>query len=173
MIFDVVKAIALLFLAVLIQISILDAYTLLGGTVNLVLVMLISISLLRGSIFGACAGFGAGLLIDTANLATLGYTSLLLTLAGFWTGRYGETTARDRFHSPFLSVAVITVLYGLGTLALNAVLGQPTPAAAYLSGLPGTVLLNLIFTWPVYTFMRRVFPPTGMLDRVHEVRLLG
>ena len=173
MIFDVVKAIALLFLAVLIQISILDAYTLLGGTVNLVLVMLISISLLRGSIFGAFAGFGAGLLIDTANLATLGYTSLLLTLAGFWTGRYGETTARDRFHSPFLSVAVITVLYGLGTLALNAVLGQPTPAAAYLSGLPGTVLLNLIFTWPVYTFMRRVFPPTGMLDRVHEVRLLG
>ena len=173
MIFDVFKAIALLFVAVLIQISIIDAYTPFGGTANLVLVMLISISLLRGSVFGAFAGFGAGLLIDTANLATLGYTSLLLTLAGFWTGRYGETTARDRFHSPFLSVAVITLLYGFGTLGLNAVLGQPTPAGAYLSGLPGTVLLNLILTWPVYSFMRRVFPPTGPLDRVHEVRLLG
>jgi rod shape-determining protein MreD len=171
--FDVVKAIALLFLAVLIQISIIDPYRPFGGTANLVLVVLISISLLRGSIFGAFAGFGAGLLLDTANLATLGYTSLLLTLAGFWTGRYGETTARDRFHSPFLAVAVITVLYGIGTLGLNAVLGQPTPAGAYLSGLPATVCLNLILTWPVYTLMRRVFPPTGVLDRVHEVRLLA
>ena len=43
-----------------------------------------------------------GLLIDIANLGTLGFTSLLLTLAGFWTGRYGETTARDRFHAPFV-----------------------------------------------------------------------
>ena len=97
----------------LIEVSVIGAYTPLGGTADLVLVVLISIALLRGSVFGAFAGFGAGLLIDTANLTTLGFTSLLLTLAGFWTGRYGETTARDRFHAPFLAVAVITVLYAL------------------------------------------------------------
>jgi rod shape-determining protein MreD len=170
---DVVKAVAFLFLAVLLQVSVISAYTPLGGTADLVLVMLISIALLRGSIFGAFAGFGAGLLIDTANLATLGFTSLLLTLAGFWTGRYGETTARDRFHAPFVAVAVITVLYGFGTLALNAVLGQPAPAGPYLSGLPATVLWNLILTWPVYSLMRRAFPPIDVLDRVHDVRLLG
>ncbi len=170
---DTLKAIALLFLAVLIQVSVFGGYAPLGGTANLVLVLLISIALLRGSVFGALAGFGAGLLIDTANLETLGFTSLLLTLAGFWTGRYGETTARDRFHAPFLAVAVISVLYSLGTLALNAVLGEPAPAGAYLSGLPATVLLNLILTWPVYSFARRFFPPVDVLDRVHEVRLLG
>jgi rod shape-determining protein MreD len=172
-ILDVFKAVALLFLAVLIQISMLDVYTPLGGTADLVLVMLIAIALLRGSIFGAFAGFGAGLLLDTANLGTLGFTSLLLTLAGFWTGRYGETTARDRFHAPFISVAVISILYGFGSLALNFVLGEPAPAGAYLSGLPATVFLNLVLTWPVYAFVRRVFPPTDVLDRVHEVRLLG
>jgi rod shape-determining protein MreD len=172
-ILDTVKAVALLFLAVLVQISMLDVYSPLGGSANLVLVVLIAIALLRGSIFGAFAGFGAGLLIDTANLATLGFTSLLLTLAGFWTGRYGETTARDRFHAPFTSVAVITVLYGFGTLGLDVVIGQPAAAGAYLSGLPATVLLNLILTWPVYTFVRRLFPPNDVLDRVHEVRLLG
>ena len=156
-----------------IQVSVFGAYAPLGGTANLVLVLLISIALLRGSVFGAIAGFGAGLLIDTANLGTLGFTSLLLTLAGFWTGRYGETTARDRFHAPFTSVAVITVLYGFGTLALNFVLGEPAPAGAYLSGLPATVLLNLLLTWPVYGFARRLFPPVDVFDRVHEVRLLG
>jgi rod shape-determining protein MreD len=170
---DTVKAVVLLFLAVLIQVSVIGVYTPLGGTADIVLVLLISIALLRGSVFGAIAGFGAGLLIDTANLGTLGFTSLLLTLAGFWTGRYGETTARDRFHAPFLAVAVISVLYGFGTLALNAVLGEPAPAGPYLSGLPSTVLLNLLLTWPVYTFARRLFPPVDVLDRVHEVRLLG
>jgi len=68
-------------------------------------VALLSIALLRGSVFGAIAGFGTGLLLDTATLGTLGVTSLLLTVFGFWIGRYGETTARDRFHAPFLSVA--------------------------------------------------------------------
>ena len=173
MIVDVIKAAVVLFLAVLIQLSFFDLYTPFGGTANLVLVMLIAISLLRGSIFGAFAGFCAGFMLDTANLGTLGFTSLLLTLAGFWTGRYGETTARDRFHAPYTSVAVITVLYGIGTLALDFFLGEPAPAGPYLSGLPATVLLNLVLAWPVYGLARRVFPPADVLDRVHEVRLLG
>ncbi len=173
MIFDGTKAVAFLFVAVLIQVSVLDVYQPFGGSADIVLVGLIAISLLRGSIFGAVCGFCAGYLIDTANLGILGFTSLLLTLAGFWTGRYGETTARDRFHAPYTSVAVISLLYGIGTLALDFVLGQPAPAGPYLSGLPATILLNLILTWPVYTFARRLFPPIDVADRVHEVRLLG
>ena len=170
---DIVKAFALLFVAVLVQVSVLDAYTPLGGTADFVLVALLAISLLRGSVFGAAAGFGAGLLIDTANLGTLGFTSLLLTLAGFWIGRYGETTARDRFHAPFTSVGVVTVLYALGALGIHFVLGDPAPAHRVMSGVPGSVLLNLLLTWPVYTFVRRLFPPVDAFDRVHEVRLLG
>ncbi len=173
MTFDAIKAAVLLFIAVLVQVSILAFYSPLGGTADLVLVCLIAVALLRGSVFGALAGFAAGLLIDTANLGTLGFTSLLLTLAGFWTGRYGETTAQDKAHAPFTSIAVITILYSFGTLALNFVIGQPSPAGSYLSGLPATVLLNLLLTWPVYVFARRLFSPLDGLDRVHEVRLLG
>ena len=100
-----------------------------------------------------------GLLLDTATLGTLGFTSLLLTLAGFWIGRYGETTARDRFHAPFLSVAVVTVLYAFGQLALQFVLGEPAPAGLVADGLPAALLLNLILTLPVYALARRLFPP--------------
>src|SRR5437763_17137707 len=108
---DALKAAVLLFLAVIVQVSILGGYSPLGGTPDLLLVVLLSIALLRGSVFGALAGFGAGLLLDTANLGTLGFTSLLLTVAGFWIGRYGETTAHDRFHAPSLSVTSVTVIY--------------------------------------------------------------
>lgn len=173
MMLDSVKAALLLFVAVLIQDSLISAYAPLGGSADLVLVVLLSIALFRGSIFGAAAGFGAGLLLDMANLSTLGFTSLLLTLAGFWIGRYGETTARDRFHAPFTSVGVVTVLYAFGALALLFVLGDPAPAGDVVSSIPASVLLNLLLTVPVYAFVRRLFPPVDMYDRIHEVRLLG
>ena len=169
---DLLKAAGLLFVAALLQLSVITQYPPFR-TSSIVLVVLLSIALLRGSVFGAVAGFGVGLLLDIATLGTLGVTALLFTVAGFWIGRYGETTARDRFHAPFTSVAVITVLYSLGTLALGFVLGQPAPAGAYLAGLPATVLLNLVLTWPVYASVRRLLPPADVLDRVHEVRLLG
>jgi rod shape-determining protein MreD len=170
---DTLKAAVLLFVAVLVQISLASAYAPLGGSANVVLVVLIAVSLLRGSIFGAAAGFGTGLLLDTANLGVLGFTSLLLTLAGFWIGRYGETTAGDRFHAPFTSVAVVTMLYAFGSIALGFFLGESVPAAAVFDGLPATVLLNLVLTWPIYWSVRRLFPPSAHSDRVHEVRLLG
>jgi rod shape-determining protein MreD len=169
---DGVKAALVLFVAGLVQLVVLSQYSVFRSA-SLVLVALLSIALLRGSIFGAVAGFGTGLLLDTATLGTLGFTSLLLTVAGFWIGRYGETTARDRFHAPFLSVAVVTILYGLGEVVLQFVLGQPAPAGAVAAGLPLGLLLSLLLTLPVYALVRRMFPPAQIGDRVREVRLLG
>jgi rod shape-determining protein MreD len=169
---DGVKAALVLFVAAVFQLSVLTEYHQFR-TSSIVLVTLLSIALLRGSIFGAIAGFGTGLLIDVATLGTLGITALLLTVAGFWIGRYGETTARDRFHAPFLSVGVVTVLYAFGQLALQFVIGEPAPAGLVLHGLPLGLVLNLLMTLPVYALIRRLFPPLEIGDRVREVRLLG
>lgn len=169
---DGIKAVVVLFVASLLQTSVLGEYSVFRAG-SLVLVCVLSIALLRGSIFGALAGFGTGLLLDTATLATLGFTSLLLTIAGFWIGRYGETTARDRFHAPYLSVAVVTVLYGYGQIVLEFVLGEPAPAGIVTGQLPLALLVNLIITLPVYGLARRLFPSVELVDRVREVRLLG
>jgi rod shape-determining protein MreD len=169
---DALKASVVLFVAALLQLSVLTEYRPFR-TASVVLVALLSIALLRGAIFGAVAGFMTGLLLDTATLGTLGITSLLLTIGGFWIGRYGETTARDRFHAPFLSVAVVTVLFLFGQLLLQFMLGQPAPAGVVAHGVPGALLLNLLLTLPVYALARRMFPPAELGDRVREVRLLG
>lgn len=169
---DGVKAALVLFVAALLQISVLTEYRLFR-TASIVLVALLSVALLRGSVFGAVAGFMTGLLIDTATLGTLGVTSLLLTIGGFWIGRYGETTARDRFHAPYLSVFAVTVLYAFGALALRFVLGDSVPAHEVVAALPAGVLWNLVLTWPVYLLVRRLFPPAELGDRAYEVRLLG
>src|SRR3954451_17114074 len=141
---DGAKTAALLFFAVVIQLSIMAQVTILGGHPNLLLVALVCVALLRGSLVGAVAGFSAGLLADTGVFGTLGFTALLLTLAGYWTGRYGETTGRDRAHAPLVSVAVITILYQVCPLVLRYMLGEPAPGSDILAALLPTVILNLI-----------------------------
>jgi rod shape-determining protein MreD len=169
---DILKTAVLVFVAVVLQSAIVGSIDIAGGTPDLVLVTLVAVSLLRGAIWGAAAGFAAGLLLDTANLGRLGETSLLLTVAGYWIGRYGETTGRDRTHAPLLSVAVVTILYTAGALALHVVLGDPVDAGTMLvrALVPG-VLLNLLLAFPVYALVRRVL---GRPDwAAQEVRLLG
>jgi len=170
---DAAKIGGLIFFVVLAQVTLFSTIEIFGGTADLVLVTLVAIALLRGSVFGASAGFAAGLIVDTANLGTLGVTSLLLTLAGYWIGRYGETTGRDRGHAPFLSVLVVTILYAFGALVLHYMLGQNASAQVVLFDalLPG-VFFNLLLTLPVYAVVRRVLRPARP-EAVPEVRLLG
>ena len=171
---EAAKAAGLLFLAAVVQASLVSGVIIFGGSPDLLLVTLVGVALLRGSFAGAVAGFFAGLVLDTATLSTLGLSSLLLTLAGYWIGRYGETTGRDRAHAPFVSVGVVTVLYALGSLMLHFVLGEPAPARAVLiDGLLPAVALNLLLTAPAYAIVRRVLRPVSWTNRTSEVRLLG
>jgi rod shape-determining protein MreD len=171
---DAGRAAAVLFVAVILQLSILNDVDILHGRPKLLLVTVVAVSLLRGAVFGAVAGFCAGFLADTGTFGMLGFTSLLLTLAGYWTGRYGETTGRDRAHAPVLSVTVVTALYQFSALLLHFMLGDPAPAReVLLNGLVPTVFLNVLLTFPVYSLVRRLLPPHAWADRAREVQLLG
>jgi rod shape-determining protein MreD len=170
---DGVKAAVLLFLAAIMQVSIFAQVHIFGSVPDVLLVLLVAVALLRGAIVGACGGFFAGLLVDTASLGQLGLTSLVLTIAGYWIGRYGETTGRDRAHAPFLSVAVVTILYSFGLLLVHFVLGERAPAGAMLRGLLPAIVLNLILTAPVYALVRRLLRPYDRSELSTEVQLLG
>ena len=170
---DGLKAAALLFVAAIVQVSILTQVHVFRGVPDLLLVTLVSVALLRGAVVGAIGGFFGGLIVDTASFGQLGLTSLMLTLAGYWIGRYGETTGRDRAHAPFLSVLVVTVLYSLGLLVVHFVLGERAPAVPVLEGLLPSVAMNLILTAPVYALVRRLLRPVDRSELSTEVRLLG
>jgi rod shape-determining protein MreD len=167
------KAGGFLFVAAIVQVSIFDRAHILGGTPDVLLVTLVAIALLRGTVVGAAGGFFAGLVVDTAVLGTMGLTSLLLTLAGYWIGRYGETTGRDRAHAPFLSVAVITFLYAIAALLIHFVLGEHAPAGAVFREVWPGIGLNLILAGPVYALTRRMLRPLDWSERAQEVQLLG
>jgi rod shape-determining protein MreD len=172
MVLEACKAAGILFVAAIVQASVLNGFSLAGGTPDLVLVVLVAVALLRGSTYGAAVGFFAGLVLDTATLETLGVTSLLLTLAGYWIGRYGETTGRDRAHAPLVSVAVITVLYAIGALALRYMLGENTSAPSVFDALLPEIVFNVVLAVPVYALGRRLLGPREG-RRVPDMELVG
>ncbi len=145
----------------------------LGGTPDLLLLTLIGVALLRGSVAGAVAGFGGGLLLDILTLDTLGVTSLLLAVAGYWTGRYAETTGRDRLHAPLLAVVVVTVLVAVGGFALHFLIGEEVSARRVVETLLPTIGLNLLLAAPVFALCRRLLPPFDLSERTAEVQVVG
>jgi rod shape-determining protein MreD len=163
----------IVFVAVLLQATIFASLDVLGGTPDVLLLALLGIALLRGAITGAVAGFSGGLLLDVVTLDTLGVTALILALAGYWTGRYTETTGRGRAHAPILSVVVVTILVALLGFFLHFLLGEEVSIRrALVEALVAGLGLNLIFGGPVFALCRSLLERGGA-QRTVEVRLLG
>ncbi len=163
---------AAVFVAAIVQVSALSSLTVLGGTPDLLLVVLVVAGLLRGSVVGAVAGFAGGLILDVATLGTLGLTALLLTVAGYWAGRYGETTGRGRRQAPLVAVVGITLLAGVAAYVLAFMLGEAvSPRIALLPILPA-LLLNAVLAYPVHRLLGRVVGGDPFVERKREVELL-
>lgn len=163
---------AVVFVAAIVQVSALSSLTVLGGAPDLLLVVLVVAGLLRGSIVGAVAGFVGGLVLDVATLGTLGLTALLLTVAGYWAGRYGETTGRGRPQAPLIAVLGITLLAGVAAYLLAFMLGEAvSPRVALLPILPA-LLWNAILAYPVHRLLGRVIGGDPAGERRREVELL-
>jgi rod shape-determining protein MreD len=162
----------LLFVVAILQVSAFSTISVARGVPDVLLVTLVAVALLRGAVTGAVAGFAVGLVVDLATLGTLGTTSLLLTLAGFWAGRYSETTGRDRPHAPFLAVIAATVFVAVGGWALDSVLGGALGFGTVLLALPATLAWNALLTLPVLALTRRLVGDPARADRAREVELL-
>ena len=165
---------AIVFVAALLQVTIVASLDVAGGTADVLLLALLSIALLRGAVTGAVAGFFGGLLVDIVTLDTLGVTALLYALAGYWTGRYGETTGRDRAHAPLLVVLVFTVAIAFAGFGLHFLLGEEVSARrALFETLLPSVVLNLVLGGAVFSLVRSLLRRAAPGDRVTEVQLLG
>ena len=162
----------IVFAVSILQVSAFSSISILGASPDVLLVALVAVGLLRGAIAGAVTGFAAGLIVDVATLGTLGVTSLLLTLAGFWAGRYGETTGRGRPHAPLVAVLAATVFVDVGGYVLDSLLGGPVLMREVLLSLPAALVLNGLLTYPVFALIRRVVGATERMERAREVELV-
>jgi rod shape-determining protein MreD len=165
---------AIVFVAALLQVTLFASLDVAGGVADVLLLSLLSIALLRGAVVGALAGFAGGLLVDVLTLDTLGVSALLYSLAGYWAGRYGETTGRDRSHAPLLAVLVATIAIAYAGYGLHFLLGEEVSGRrALLETLLPALILNLAIAKPVFALCRGALGRPRVGERATEVKLLG
>jgi rod shape-determining protein MreD len=143
-----------------------------GGVADVLLLALLSIALLRGAVVGAAAGFFGGLLVDVLTLDTLGVTALLYSLAGYWAGRYGETTGRGRRYAPPLAAFALSIAAMLGGVAVHFLLDQPVSAREALVTLLPSALFAAVLILPVYGLCRWVVAPVQRYEPAQRVELV-
>lgn len=147
-------------LTVLVQISAVSQVSLLGVSADLSPLVVASVGLLCGSVPGAVMGFFVGLFADTALLQTLGVSSLVLLLVGYWAGRLREL--RDPAHAlaPLAVGAAATAAASIGFSLLQFLLGVDAPVSLLLlRDILVTILVNAALAVPVYALVRRALLP--------------
>jgi rod shape-determining protein MreD len=145
---------------VVIQEAAVSQITIFGVSADLTVLVVMSVGLLAGSVPGAIMGFCTGLLVDMVLVQTLGVTSLLYIVIGFWCGRLREL--RDPSHGlvPMAMGAAATAFAGLGMAIIQFLLGVDTPVSwLLLQQIFITVLVNALIALPVYAAVRRVIGP--------------
>jgi rod shape-determining protein MreD len=171
---DRTRAFALVFVAAMLQVVVVSSIVVGGGAPDLLLVVVVALGLLRGSVPGAMLGFFGGLIVDLATLGTLGVTSLVLTLGGFWAGRYGETTGRGRRLAPVVAVGAITLLAGVFGYVLYYLLDVEVVARhALVTALVPAFVLNLILALPVHRLVRAIVGEELRAEPSVEVEVLA
>jgi rod shape-determining protein MreD len=168
------RALGLVFVAAMLQVVVVSSTVVGGGAPDLLLVVVVALGLLRGSIPGAMLGFFGGLIVDFATLGTLGVTSLVLTLGGYWAGRYAETTGRGRRLAPVIAVGAITLLAGVFGYVLYYLLDVEVVARhALVTALAPAFVLNLVLALPVHRIVRAVVGEDLRSEPTHEVEVLA
>ena len=113
-----------------------------GVSVNLMLVLTVSWSLLYGARRGAFLGFMTGLLQDLTTGMFFGMDVFALTIIGYATGAFSRNVFKDPV---FLPALVLMLLLGYG-FSLLYVVKTLLPALCW----------NVLFAYPVYRAASRM-----------------
>jgi rod shape-determining protein MreD len=152
-----IRLVLLAFVAVVVQESTVSQISIFGVSADLMPLVVVSVGLLCGSLPGAIFGFGTGLFVDLVLVQTLGVTSLLYIVIGYWAGRLREL--RDPSHElvPLACGALASAFAGLGMAVVQFLLGVDAPVSALLiQQIFVTVLVNTLIALPVYALVRRI-----------------
>lgn len=151
-----IRIAALSVAVVFVQIGILSEVTIFGVNIELAPLLAAFVGLLCGSIPGAVAGFAIGLLVDLALVQTIGITSLLLTLVGFWAGRLREMRDPQGALVPVLVGAGAASVAFVGYALIEFLLGVDAPVSLQLlRDIVLGIVVDTIVALPFFLIVRR------------------
>jgi rod shape-determining protein MreD len=152
-----IRLAVLALVTVLVQTAALSQLSLFGATPDIAPLVVASVGLLTGSVAGALMGFGIGLLVDIALLQTLGISSLVYVIVGYYSGLLRES-ARDPQATllPLAAGALGTFVALVVFSVLQFLLGVEAPVSFELvRQIISTVLINTLIALAVHALVRR------------------
>lgn len=120
-------------------------------TVDLLLLLTLSVGFFRGTRFGAFVGFMAGLLQDLAVGSFFGVNILSKMLIGFCCGTFANRIFKEQFFLPLFASLAATIMNYFIFVAIMLLLGYRFNLLAHLQmTLLPMVVYNVIFAVPVH-----------------------
>jgi rod shape-determining protein MreD len=151
-----VRIAALSVVLVFFQIGVVSEVPVFGVTVDMTPLVVVFVGLLCGSMLGAITGFAVGLLVDLTLVQTLGVTSLIFTLIGYWAGRLRELRDPQAALTPLLVGAAAAAAALVGYSLIEFMLGVDAPVSfELLRQIVLGVLVDTIVALPLWLLVRR------------------
>ncbi len=138
------------------QIGVVSEVPLFGVNVDLSPLLVVFVGLLCGSTLGALTGFAVGLLVDLTLVQTLGVSSLIFTLIGYWAGRLRELRDPQAALTPLLVGAAGAAASLIGYSLMEFLLGVDAPVSLELvRQIVIGVALDTLVALPMWAIVRR------------------
>lgn len=153
--FFIFKIFLLMLVAVVVQTTIAPYVTVLGAQPDAALIVIITLAMMRGPVWGAVAGFAMGFLLDVALVQTMGISSFLYTLAGYFSGRYAEGVDPDSWLPPMVTVFLATFVVQLLNAMIMFLLGvEASVNFIMLRVVLPSAVINALLAMPVFVVCR-------------------
>ena len=143
--------------AVLVQSALVPRLRFLGASADLLLVLVVCLSLLRGVTTAFVWGFAGGLAIDVVSGMPLGTSSLALMAVCFLAGLGTNQVFSSSLLLPVMMIALATPLHGWIILLTRQIAGQSIDWIGSTVHIIGPeLLLNALLMLLLYPVMRRL-----------------
>ena len=167
----IVRLVLIVIFTVIIQVSGVESIPLLGGTIDLIPLVVGVVALYAGSIAGAAVGFSCGLLLDLLVGQNVGASSLVLTAVGYFVGRYGEVNEPANALLPIPVGAAATAAYLAGTTIVSLMLSFDAALSILaFRDMFLTLFLNTLVALPVFALVRKIIRPVLTRDPLDRRR---
>jgi rod shape-determining protein MreD len=155
-----VRLAVLVVATVFFQIGVVSEVPVFGVNVDLTPLLVAFVGLSCGSIVGAAVGFAVGLLVDLALVQTLGVSSLIFTLIGYWSGRLRELRDPQAALAPLLVGAAAAAASLIGYSLVEFLLGIDAPVSLdLLRMIVLGIVVDAVVALPMWAIVRRVLEP--------------
>ena len=155
----------LLLAAVVLQLSGFADLRILGGSPDLVVLVVAGTAYYAGSVSGCAFGFAAGALLDLAAGGTMGVSSLVLTAVGYGVGRFREI--RDPAHGllpvPVAAAATLGFVTTFAAVSFMLDIGA-TVSPLVVRDMLASTALDALLALPVFALCLRVLRPALAVD---------